>query len=173
MTIVYDEKQVTPEQIIAKVEKAGFGAALHQDQPEGRPGPGAQGRGGARSCGGKKRELIVAAVFSRAAAVCVHGADAALRTARLPLPDLFSMHTHPVNFAILQLLLAIPVLYCGRTFLHRRLQGTVSRQSQHGLSGGHRLRLLLCLQRGDDLPASPTTPTAMCTTSTMSPPPWC
>ena len=34
----------------------------------------------------------------------------------LPLPDLFSMHTHPVNFAILQLLLTIPVLYCGRHF---------------------------------------------------------
>ena len=34
----------------------------------------------------------------------------------LPLPDLFSMHTHPMNFAVLQLLLAIPVLYCGRNF---------------------------------------------------------
>ena len=34
----------------------------------------------------------------------------------LPLPDLFSMHTHPVNFAVLQLLLTIPVLYCGRRF---------------------------------------------------------
>ena len=26
------------------------------------------------------------------------------------------MHTHPMNFAVLQLLLAIPVLYCGRNF---------------------------------------------------------
>lgn len=34
----------------------------------------------------------------------------------LPLPDLFSMHTHPMNFAVLQLMLAIPVLYCGRNF---------------------------------------------------------
>ena len=34
MTIVYDENQVMPEQIIAKVEKAGFGAKLHQDKPE-------------------------------------------------------------------------------------------------------------------------------------------
>ena len=38
----------------------------------------------------------------------------------LPLPDLFSMHTHPVNFAILQLLLTIPVLYCGHHFFTRR-----------------------------------------------------
>ena len=34
----------------------------------------------------------------------------------LPLPDLFSMHTHPMNFAVLQLILAVPVLYCGRNF---------------------------------------------------------
>ena len=36
MTICYDETQVTPEQIVAKVEKAGFGAAL---KPERRPLP--------------------------------------------------------------------------------------------------------------------------------------
>lgn len=29
MTIAYDESQCTQEQIVAKVEKAGFGAALH------------------------------------------------------------------------------------------------------------------------------------------------
>jgi len=34
MTIAYDEAQVTPEQIIAKVEKAGFGAALHAEHKE-------------------------------------------------------------------------------------------------------------------------------------------
>ena len=26
------------------------------------------------------------------------------------------MHTHPMNFAVLQLILAVPVLYCGRNF---------------------------------------------------------
>ena len=40
MTIAYDEAQVTPEQIIAKVEKAGFGAALHAEhQGSCRSGP--------------------------------------------------------------------------------------------------------------------------------------
>ena len=37
MTIVYDETQVTPEQIIAKVEKAGFGAKLHQEKQKAAP----------------------------------------------------------------------------------------------------------------------------------------
>ena len=32
MTICYDESKVTPEQIIKKVEKAGFGAALRQKE---------------------------------------------------------------------------------------------------------------------------------------------
>ena len=34
MTICYDEAKVTPEQIIKKVEKAGFGAALRQKEEE-------------------------------------------------------------------------------------------------------------------------------------------
>ena len=34
MTICYDESQVTPEQITAKVEKAGFGCALHAEKQE-------------------------------------------------------------------------------------------------------------------------------------------
>lgn len=33
MTIAYDESQCTQEQIVAKVEKAGFGAALHLEHP--------------------------------------------------------------------------------------------------------------------------------------------
>ena len=37
MTIVYDENRVTQEQIIAKVEKAGFGAKLHQEKQEAAP----------------------------------------------------------------------------------------------------------------------------------------
>ena len=34
MTIRYDETQVGPEQIVAKVEKAGFGATLHGRKTE-------------------------------------------------------------------------------------------------------------------------------------------
>ena len=37
----------------------------------------------------------------------------------LPLPPFFSPHTNPVNFALIQLLLTIPVLYTGRNFFTR------------------------------------------------------
>ena len=113
MTIVYDETQVTPEQIIAKVEKAGFGAKLHQEKQEAAPvqtGEDPEELELRR----KKRELIVSAIFSCALLYVSMGQMLPFGLPALPLPDLFSMHTHPMNFAVLQLMLAIPVLYCGR-----------------------------------------------------------
>ena len=64
----------------------------------------------------KKRELIVSAAFSALLLYVSMGQMLPFGLPSLPLPDLFSMHTHPMNFAVLQLLLAIPVLYCGRNF---------------------------------------------------------
>ena len=115
MTIVYDENQVTPEQIIAKVEKAGFGAKLHQEKQEAAPvqtGEDPEELELRR----KKRELIVSAIFSCALLYVSMGQMLPFGLPALPLPDLFSMHTHPMNFAVLQLILAVPVLYCGRNF---------------------------------------------------------
>ena len=115
MTIVYDETQVTPEQIIAKVEKAGFGAKLHQEKQEAAPVQTGEDQEEAE-LRRKKRELIVSAIFSCALLYVSMGQMLPFGLPALPLPDLFSMHTHPMNFAVLQLMLAIPVLYCGRNF---------------------------------------------------------
>ena len=114
MTICYDESQVTPEQIVAKVEKAGFGATLQSDEPAAVPQEAADTA--AQELRQKKRELIAAAVFSAALLYVSMGQMLPFGLPALPLPDIVSMHTHPVNFALLQLLLAIPVLYCGRHF---------------------------------------------------------
>ena len=99
---------------MSPVEKAGFGCTLMRKRrrPQNKPLQDAE----AAELRHKQWELITAGVFSLVSAICVHGTDASLRLPALPLPDLFSMHTHPVNFAILQLLLTIPVLYCGRHF---------------------------------------------------------
>ena len=115
MTIVYDETQVTPEQIVAKVEKAGFGAALHQEKQESAPAQTDEDPEEAE-LRRKKRELIVSVIFSCALLYVSMGQMLPFGLPALPLPDLFSMHTHPMNFAVLQLMLAIPVLYCGRNF---------------------------------------------------------
>ena len=114
MTIRYDEGQVSPEQIIAKVEKAGFGCMLHAEAREKAAQRPQQDEEAALRR--KKWELAVAAVFSAALLYVSMGQMLPFGLPSLPLPDLFSMHTHPMNFAVLQLLLTIPVLYCGRHF---------------------------------------------------------
>jgi len=114
MTICYDESQVKPEQIIAKVQKAGFGAALHAEEKEEVVQDTVDAEEAALKR--KKIELIVSSCFSLVLLYVSMGQMLPLGLPALPLPDIFSMHTHPVNFAILQLLLAIPVLYCGRSF---------------------------------------------------------
>ena len=150
MTIVYDETQVTPEQIIAKVEKAGFGAKLHQEKQEAAPVQTGEDPEEAE-LRRKKRELIVSAIFSCALLYVSMGQMLPFGLPALPLPDLFSMHTHPMNFAVLQLDAGDPGAVLRTEFLHQRLSGTVPRESQHGFAGGHRLRLLFCIQCGDDV----------------------
>ena len=114
MTIRYDESQVGPEQIIAKVEKAGFGAALHPEKREKAMESPKDDEAAALKR--KKLELVTAGAFSLVLLYISMGQMLPFGLPALPLPDLFSMHTHPVNFAMLQLLLTIPVLYCGRNF---------------------------------------------------------
>ena len=117
MTINYDEAQCTQEQIIAKVEKAGFGAALHLEHPAPAAAQNAEDAEAA-ALRRRKTELIAAAVFSAVLLYVSMGQMLPFGLPALPLPDLFSMHTHPMNFAVLQLILAVPVLYCGRNFFH-------------------------------------------------------
>lgn len=114
MTICYDEAQVGPEQIAAKVEKAGFGCALHAEHREETVQDVKDAEAAALKR--KQTELIAAGVFSVVLLYVSMGQMLPFGLPSLPLPDIFSMHTHPVNFAILQLLLTIPVLYCGRHF---------------------------------------------------------
>ena len=97
------------------MEKAGFGAALHQDHPAPAAAQSAEDAEAA-ALRRKKTELIVAAAFSAALLYVSMGQMLPFGLPSLPLPDIFSMHTHPVNFAILQLILTVPVLYCGRKF---------------------------------------------------------
>ena len=62
MTICYDESQVGPEQIVAKVEKAGFGAFLHAEKKQETPKDTKDAEEEALKR--KNIELIVAGVFS-------------------------------------------------------------------------------------------------------------
>ena len=113
LTIAYDEEQTQPEDIITKVTKAGFGAALHQDQPTAKTEETKKADEDA-AYRAQKHSLIGAAVFS---VLLLYVSMGQMLPTPLPLPELFSMMSHPVNYAILQLILTIPVLVFGRSYL--------------------------------------------------------
>ena len=112
MTIAYDEGQVTPELIVKKVEKAGFGCRLKEEKKAEKPKEAVDEA--ALALRQTKRNLIGAAVVT---AVLLYVSMGQMLATPLPLPDLISMATHPVNFALTQLLLTIPVLWFGRAYL--------------------------------------------------------
>ena len=113
LTVEYDETRTTAEQIVEKIEKAGFGAKLHPEHPAPKTQREEQ-RASDAAYRAQKRGLIGAAVFS---AALLYVSMGQMLSVPLPLPDLFSMTTHPVNFAVLQLLLTVPVLFFGRSYL--------------------------------------------------------
>ena len=107
LTISYDEKLCSPEAIVKKIEKAGFTATLHEkEKKEKKPEASKELRK-------EKTSLIVSAVFAGTLLVLSMGH---MLIPGFPLPALFSPDTHPVNLAVLELLLTIPVLFLGRRF---------------------------------------------------------
>ena len=116
MTICYDESKVMPEQIIKKVEKAGFGAALRQKEEEKQETAAETADHEEAALKRRKTELVVSGIFSAVLLYVSMGQMLPFGLPSLPVPEFVDMHLHGVNFAVLQLLLAIPVLYCGRNF---------------------------------------------------------
>lgn len=117
MTISYDPDKVTPELIVARVERAGFGCTPFKPQ-EAKTAPSAQERTPTpdvqdRELQEKKHRLVGAWIFTLALMYVSMGS---MLPTPLPLPDLVESGSHPTNFALLQLLLTIPVLFFGRFF---------------------------------------------------------
>jgi Cu+-exporting ATPase len=161
LTILYDEEKTGSEDIIAKIERAGFSAKLKKrvngninDVPTvdvsnynecdsscylseksccsrsatdvqvlsgvsfsiGESSP-VRSAGRSNSDLSKKRlSLIVSAIFSGLLLIVSMGP---MTIPGFSLPDIISLETHPVNFAILQMILAIPALFIGRNFFIR------------------------------------------------------
>ena len=109
MTIVYDEEQVGPENIISKVEKAGFTAKLHAKEPE-KADVGAEHE---KELKAQRNELIAMAVLS---VLLLYVSMGSMLVENLPLPTIMKMDVYPVNFAITQLLLTLPTMFLGRRY---------------------------------------------------------
>lgn len=116
LTIRYDTEKVTPDLIIAKVDRAGFGCQPFKREEE-KTAPARTQEDSShlqdRELRERKHRLIGAWIFTLALMYVSMGS---MLPTPLPLPDLFDGSSHPTNFALLQLLLAIPVLFYGRFF---------------------------------------------------------
>ncbi len=114
LTIEYDENKVTPEIIISKIEKAGFTASIRGNEEKKTK---TEEKDSEKKEHIKERtSLIISVIFS---VVLLYFSMGHMIYKDLPMPDIFSNKTHPVNFAVLQLLLTLPVLYIGRNFFIR------------------------------------------------------
>lgn len=126
LTITYDEEKASSDDIISKIEKAGFSAKIHKSEENssavsvdesllGTSAPMFSSVENA-SLSQEKKSLITSVTFTGLLLVVSMGHMIA---PNFPLPDIFSPDTHPVNMAILQMVLAIPVLFFGRRFFTR------------------------------------------------------
>ncbi|MEG7530327.1 MAG: heavy metal translocating P-type ATPase, partial [Hungatella sp.] len=113
MTITYDETQVTEDMIEEKVKKAGFEAArILENQNLIRQEADASLH---------QEELLQTAKLRLVTAICfavplLYISMGSMLPHPLWLPEFLNMHTHPMNYALIQLLLTIPVLISGRKF---------------------------------------------------------
>lgn len=108
LVVRYDESKVTPEMIIEKVTKCGFG--IEKDSPEAEAKP--KEKKAEHEDYGLKR-LITAAVFS---VLLLYVSMGKMMISSLPLPPIMDMSSHPVNYALTQLLLTVPVIIAGKKF---------------------------------------------------------
>lgn len=113
MTITYDETAVTPDMIVGKVEKAGFGAALAAADKSLREQDEKLFKEQVEQLEVAKSRLITAACF---AVPLFYISMGHMLPFTLPLPGFLDMAVHPLNFALAQLVLAVPVLICGKKF---------------------------------------------------------
>ncbi|MGN0277489.1 MAG: heavy metal translocating P-type ATPase [Hominisplanchenecus sp.] len=110
MTITYDETKQSPETIMERVERAGFSAELFVEENK-QEEKAEQEKEEALHV--MKRRLILAICF---AVPLLYLSMGHMLPVPLPLPEFMGMHTHPMVFALAQLILTTAVLICGRKF---------------------------------------------------------
>ena len=111
MTITYDDTLLTQEAIIAKVEKAGFGA--EPDVEKSKEEKQHEKDELQENIKKTKRHLITNVIL---AIPLLYISMGHMLPITLPLPKGIDMSAHPLNFALAQCILTIIILYNGRKF---------------------------------------------------------
>lgn len=105
MSIEYDESRLKSEQIIAKIEKAGFTATPVQSKKQAKPAQKGEAD--------EKNTVILSLILAGILLVFSMGP---MLFPAFPLPSLLSMEGHPVNYALTQMLLAMLIIFLNRRF---------------------------------------------------------
>lgn len=111
LTITYDETKLTPEDIIRKVDRAGFGAELYieKNKEEQKEAEETSEEAVRRM----KHRLICNIVLAIPLLYICLGH---MLPIELPLPAFMDMDHHPLAFALIQMVLTIVILINGRKF---------------------------------------------------------
>ena len=111
MTISYDDS-LSVDDICALVSRVGF-TAKEYVRTDGPSSQAAKREAAEKSTelADMKKRVIICLVF---AALLMYVAMGHMISA--PLPELLHMHMHPLNFALAQLVLTIPIIWGGRSF---------------------------------------------------------
>lgn len=111
LTITYDEEKVSPEAIIKKVNRAGFGAELFVEKTKKEKKE--EEENSQEAVRKTKHRLITNIILSIPLLyICIGH----MLPITLPLPAFMDMHHAPLAFALIQMVLTIVVLINGRKF---------------------------------------------------------
>lgn len=122
LSITYDETQLNSEDIVLKIEKAGFEARLRDEKKEDKARDANRDETEA-AYKREKRELIAALISSGILLIFSMGQ---MMIPDFPVPDFLSAKTHPHNAAFFQFLLTLPALYKGRRYFTGGLRALFS-----------------------------------------------
>lgn len=114
MTIEYDETEVSPNDIMERVEKAGFRALpFVEEDREDRPKEAMAAAETEEEAYRKERTGIMTALILSLLLLYV---SMGAMMFNAPLPALISMKNYPVNFAVVQMLLTMVIIFIERRF---------------------------------------------------------
>lgn len=113
MDITYDEGQVTPDMICEKVMKAGFKASLIVEEEQSKKNEEEEWRQQEEKLQTVRRRVVTAICF---ALPLLYISMGHMLPFTLPLPSFMQMEKNPLNFALAQLILTVPILICGGKF---------------------------------------------------------
>ncbi len=109
LTIEYDENLTTPEMIVEKIKKSGFEATLYVKN-------NSDTAAAVKPDDTEDNNLAQVVISLVLSAVLMYVSMGQMLFARLPMPELLDMNKNPYNFAIVQILLTMPIMFLGFKF---------------------------------------------------------